>query len=159
MPLQVIVYNLRCQPIFKLQICPYNTFQHLHAHLSFHQLIEFEKLMLSVQVSTLHCAERVLYSCFSDTSDANDENSFASEISRRDRDCADENFSNSTSPDASWLELEGIVSFNESSANHKNEKATALSNSIQFETELRQHMHDLLHYIDDLERQVCLLIA
>ena len=122
-----------------------------------YQLMNSSNLFL--QVTTIHCGESVLYRCFSDTSDESEEDGFALEFSSRDRDHTDENVLHIASPEASWLELEGILPFNATSPNLKNRKTTAIRNHLQFETELRQHIHDLLHYIDDLERQVCMIIA
>ena len=56
---------------------------------------------------------------------------------------------------ASWLELEGLVTSSPPTARAATARASArISNNSNFESEIRQHLCDLLHYVDDLERQV-----
>jgi hypothetical protein len=79
----------------------------------------------------------------------------------KDLDHVSENISFRLSPEASRLEPEGNVTFSTPLPDRAYGKgsASSIDSNVQFETELRQHLHDLLQYIDDLERQVCFLVT
>ena len=105
-----------------------------------------------LQVSKLHGSENSQHIYFTDGDDDD-----AKQIDAdRDLNHVSENVSFRSSPEASWLEPKGIVTFNTHPPNrtHGQEFASSIDSNVQFETELTQHLHDLLHYIDDLERQV-----
>lgn len=102
------------------------------------------------QVSTFHGSEsNMLYVCTSDCDDESNEISDDNICGFQDRVC--QNVSTRASPDNSWLEVEDTTP-----VHNKKETITTqiISSSNQFEAELRQHIYDVLHYIDDLERQV-----
>jgi hypothetical protein len=87
--------------------------------------------------------------CTSDCDDESKEIADDNICGFQDRLC--HNVSTSASPDTSWLEVEDTTPIH----NMKETTTTQIiSSSNQFEAELRQHIYDLLHYIDDLERQV-----
>ncbi len=103
------------------------------------------------QVAKLHGNEIIIYSCFSDVDDQAD--GIAVDVSDSEHLAAVENGLRSALPDdASWLELDDSEPF----ASQKNQPETArkIIPSHEFEVEIRQHVYELLQYVDGLERQV-----
>jgi len=107
-------------------------------------------------MNKLHGSEHLLYNCCSD-SDYDTNLVDADRISCDQNDTC-EKLSKAASNECSWLELDGLVSLSPPPAFIKRKEELSprlsISSSDAFEVELRQHLFDLLHYIDDLERQV-----
>ncbi len=110
-----------------------------------------------LQVLQLHGSEHSQHIYFTDGVDYDSEQIDVD----KDLDHVGENISFRSSPEASRLEHQGIVTFSTPLPDRTHGKgfASSIESNVQFETELRQHLHDLLHYIDDLERQVCFLVT
>ena len=104
------------------------------------------------QLAKLHGNEKIIYSCISDVDDEAD--GIDVEVSGSEHlAAAVENGLRSAFPvDASWLELDDSEPFG--SQNNQCATARTIIPSHEFEVEIRQHVYDLLQYVDGLERQV-----
>ncbi len=104
----------------------------------------------------LHGSEHLLYNCCSGSD--HDTDLVAAYQSSCDQNDTCEKLSKAASNECSWLELDGLVSLSPPPVAIKRKEELSprlsISSSNAFEVELRQHLFDLLHYIDDLERQV-----
>ncbi len=109
-----------------------------------------------LQMNKLHGSEHLLYNCCSDSD--HDTNLVAADQSSCDQNDTGEKLSKAASNECSWLELDGLVSLSPPPVAIKRHEELSprlsISSSNAFEVEFRQHLFDLLHYIDDLERQV-----
>ena len=109
-----------------------------------------------LQMNKLHGSEHLLYNCCSDSD--YDTNLVAADRSSCDQNDTCEKLSKAASNECSWLELDGLVSLSPPPVSIKRKEELSprlsISSSDAFEVELRQHLFDVLHHIDDLERQV-----
>jgi hypothetical protein len=100
------------------------------------------------QLAKLHGNEKIIYSCMSDVDDEAD----GIDVDVEHLAAVENGLRSAFPDDASWLELDDSEPFR--SQNNQRATARTIVPSHEFEVEIRQHVYDLLQYVDGLERQV-----
>ena len=102
------------------------------------------RFLFTFQVSKLQGFEQLLYSCFGDVDHETEEMPVN----------GDSDYKNDASENGYTSSRESVFSEPTGPQSTGNLVQETSIHSYKFENDVRQHLHDILKYIDDLERQV-----